>query len=841
MVAGGMEERLLWGRPAMALAPVPALGPVAQASTGSPDWLVPAIGAAFAISVFWSLVLWRRLVRRARALEQEKEAFRLTFENVATGLAYVSLEGRYIRVNSRFAAMLGYRPEEMAGLHWRAFTHPDDVGEGTRVAKAVLSKDSSAHGRDNRYLHRNGQVVWGRVTVSVAHDETGRPLHYISVVEDVGERREAEQTIRRQRELLDGVIENLPLGVFVKDVKDDYRFVVFNNRMEELLGMDRDEIVGRTDHEIIPTKKEADYYRATDEAVMRGRRVVDIPLEHVTGNRGAVPAHTVKLPVYDEDGEPWLLLGILEDLTERQETERELRESELRYRSLYENMRELVGLHEIVRDEQGRPVDYRILAVNPAYEGALGLKPESVTGRLATDAFGETPPRFIDVYGRVAETGEPTAFEAFLDVIDKHFAISVFSPSKGQFALVASDITALKRAEAERRQLDAQVQHAQKLESLGVLAGGIAHDFNNLLVGILGNADLAMGRVSHVSPVRDHLRDIERAARRAADLCRQMLAYSGKGRFVVEPLDLSELVREMAHMLEVAVAKNVVLRYEFAENLPVVEADATQLRQVVMNLITNASEAVGEKSGVVMVRTGAMECESDYLSETYLDDSLEPGFYAFVEVSDTGCGMDRETLAKIFEPFFTTKFTGRGLGLAAVLGIVRGHRGALKIYSEVGKGTTFRVLLPVVEASVRHTTELAEELGDWRGEGTVLLVDDEETVRAVGKRMLEQVGFCVQVASDGREAVELFEEDGDDIVCVVLDLTMPHMDGEEAFRQLRRLRPKVKVVLSSGYNEQEVINRFAGKGLAGFIQKPYQSDALWRTVKRVLDEDRDSR
>jgi len=391
------------------------------------------------------------------------------------------------------------------------------------------------------------------------------------------------------------------------------------------------------------------------------------------------------------------------------------------------------------------------------------------------------------------------------------------------------DMTERRRAEAEHLRLERQLLHAQKLESLGVLAGGIAHDFNNILMAIIGNADLAMMRINKESPVVENLQCIEQAAIRAADLAKQMLAYSGKGKFVIEHLELNRLLQEMLHMLEVSISKKAVLRLNLMPSLPPVEADATQLRQIVMNLVINASEAIGDKSGVIAITTGCMECDQHYLQDVWLDEHIGEGLYVYLEVADTGCGMDRETLGKIFDPFFTTKFTGRGLGMAAVLGIVRGHKGAIKVYSEPGKGTTFKVLLP---ASGRPAELLNHDHGDadWRGHGRVLLVDDEEAVRVTGSKMLRELGFEVVTANDGREAVEVFRHDPD-IAFVILDLTMPHMDGEQCFRELRQLKADVRVIMSSGFNEQEVTQKFAGKGVAGFVQKPYKLSVLQKAIK----------
>ena len=396
---------------------------------------------------------------------------------------------------------------------------------------------------------------------------------------------------------------------------------------------------------------------------------------------------------------------------------------------------------------------------------------------------------------------------------------------------IHTDITEQKRVEEDRVQLERQLLHAQKLESLGVLAGGIAHDFNNILMTIIGNADLALMRINRESPGVENLHKIEQAARRAADLAKQMLAYSGKGKFFVEQLDLNCLLEEMLHMLEVSISKKAVLRLNLHDPLPSVDADATQLRQIIMNLVINASEAIGDKSGLIAITTGCMDCDRSYLKNVWLEENLSDGLYVYLEIADTGCGMDRETMAKIFDPFFTTKFTGRGLGMAAVLGIVRGHKGAIKIYSELKKGTTFKILLP---ASTRPQKIFNHDsqADDWQGSGTVLLVDDEETVRSIGKEMLRELGFTVITAGDGREAVDTFKQNPD-IAFVILDLTMPHMDGEQCFRELRQLKPDIKVIMSSGYNEQEVTQRFIGKGLAGFVQKPYKLSVLMEAIKKI--------
>jgi two-component system, cell cycle sensor histidine kinase and response regulator CckA len=395
------------------------------------------------------------------------------------------------------------------------------------------------------------------------------------------------------------------------------------------------------------------------------------------------------------------------------------------------------------------------------------------------------------------------------------------------------DITERKLAEHNALRLEQRIQQAQKLESLGVLAGGIAHDFNNILMAILGHAELGLRKMSPLSPGRDNIHGIETAARRAAELCRQMLAYTGKASFASEALEVGDLIDEMAHLLKTSISKKAILNLHCERGLPPILADPSQIRQILLNLILNASDAIGDRSGVISITVGATRCDTDYLSTTELTGDLKPGMYIHIEVSDTGCGMSAETRSHIFEPFFSTKFAGRGLGLAAALGIVKAHRGAMKIYSEVGKGTTFKLLFPALEVAENAPAE-ASEPQTWHGSGTILLADDEESLRALGAEMLESLGFAVLTAEDGRQALELFKQRSAEITLVILDLTMPHMDGVETFRALRQLNPGIKIILASGYTQEDVASRFAGKGLSGVLQKPFSIDKLTRLLAAAL-------
>jgi signal transduction histidine kinase len=393
-----------------------------------------------------------------------------------------------------------------------------------------------------------------------------------------------------------------------------------------------------------------------------------------------------------------------------------------------------------------------------------------------------------------------------------------------------------RQAEEERQRMEEKLRHTQKLESLGVLAGGIAHDFNNILTSILGNTDLALDDLSPDSPAHDFIGEIQKGAKRAAELSHQMLAYSGRAKFVIENIDINEIIKEMAHMLEVSISKKHNIKYDLAENLPSIEVDINQIRQIIMNLILNASEAIGDNSGVISITTEAGECDKDCFRKMYLDDELPDGLYNFIQVADTGVGMDEETIKKIFDPFFTTKFTGRGLGMSAVLGIIRGHKGAINVESKPGKGTIFTVLLPPSgKESTTTKPDRQETAASWRGHGTILVVDDEEIVREVGKDMLEAIGFNVITAGDGQDAVEIFNDRSNEIDCVLLDLTMPRMNGEECFFELRKIRKDIRILIYSGYSKQETAQKFIDQEVNGFLEKPFQLKTLQDSMRKVFE------
>ena len=528
------------------------------------------------------------------------------------------------------------------------------------------------------------------------------------------------------------------------------------------------------------------------------------------------------------------MIGITWEITDRKRNERALRESQERYRRLVDVLPLALLVHR----------DGKVVFANPAAADVFRVpSPDALLGVPVLELVH--PDERDQVRERVRKAMEesraaPLTEERLLRRDGTEFPAEVAGvsfPDAGvpTMLVVARDLSERKRSEAERERIEQRLRDTQKLESLGVLAGGIAHDFNNILTGILGNVTLARERRSNTAALDGYLGSIEESTARAADLCRQMLAYSGRGRFVVGPVDLSALVRETLPLVELSVSKRARMEVALGEGLPPVEADGVQLRQILMNLVINASDALGERGGHIRVSTGLQTVGDVVLEGLEFGTQLSAGPHVFLEVRDDGEGMDMASVARIFEPFFTTKFTGRGLGLSAVLGIVKGHNGAIRVHSEPGRGTAFRLLLPPARSERGvAVAEGAAPDSEWRPGGHVLVVDDEDAVRRVTSDMLRALGFQVVEARDGLEGLDVYLRDPHGFRFVVLDLTMPRMDGAEVFGRMREVRGDLRAILMSGFSEEELRDRFARDDVAGYLQKPFGLHELKSCLGAVL-------
>ena len=742
-----------------------------------------------------------------------------------------TLDGVVTTWNAAAEAMYGYSAAEMIGRPISVLSPPGRQDETTTILAKIRAGERIEHYQTVR-VRKDGQPIEVSLTVSPIYDAMGQLIGASSIARDVTER-ERQEAERQQ--LIDGMNDSALL------IGSSGEFLEVNDRAVETLGYSRAELLTMGVADIDPYLS-ADDIATRTERNRQGDRLL-FETKHKTRDGRTIPVEISSSPVSFQ-GQP-AILSIARDITERKQAEEALKLSQAQLEAAMD-LANLVNWEFDVDTGRFTFNDrfYALYGTTAELEGGYEMPAEvyakefvhpddqhMVAGEIIK-ALETTDPNYSAYVEHriVCRGGEIRHVVVRLEVTKDKDGRTIRTHGANQ------DITERKRAEAERLQLERRLQQSQRLESLGVLGGGIAHDFNNILMSVLGNAELALSALSPSAPARQNLLEIMASSRRAADLCQQMLAYSGRGKFVTEAIDLRALIEDMQGLLHSVISKKALLKLNLAKDLPPMRGDASQLSQVVMNLVVNASEAIGERSGIITVSTGLTDRSDGYLRNAYGQENLALGPYLSLEVSDTGAGMDEATQERIFEPFFTSKFSGRGLGLSAVLGIVRGHKGALRLDSELGRGTTFKLFFPVSEMDAKSLArEKGASEGDWRGEGTVLLVDDEETLRILGAAMLTRLGFTVLTAADGREALAIYAEHRDEITLVLLDLTMPRMDGEQAFHELRLINPEVRVVVSSGYAEDDITARFVGQGLVGFVHKPYSLAELREQLRVALE------
>jgi PAS domain S-box-containing protein len=692
-------------------------------------------------------------------------------------------------------------------------------------------------------LRRLNESLEERVRVRTSDLEASN----LRLREEIGQREQAEaevnrlnQLLQRQVDELQSLLDVLPVGVGIaRDAA--CRDVRMNGAFAQMLGIEVGEAAAARAPDFagegkIRLSREgrvlAPQELPMQRSVAENRAILGFQGTLVRGDGRALELLCGAVPLRDAGGRAGGCIATFQDVTALKTAQR----ANARYAAIVASSEDAVI---------GGTLDGIVTDWNHAAEKIFGYPATEIIGKsinvLSSDEAGREP------VGRLAEMATREGAAPFDrrcrrkdgEIVEVSVLISPIRDESGAvigFSKVARDITERRREERRRRELDLKLQETQRLEGLGVLAGGIAHDFNNILTGILGNASLAAQSLPASSPAKRYMHDIELASQRAAELCGQMLAYACRGRFVPETLDLNRLIGETTRLLGVSIGKKAELRRMLAPGLPPITADASQIRQIVMNLVINASEAIGERGGLITITTGLVWVDAGYLAQMRHAAEMGVGEHVFLEVNDNGGGMDAATLERIFDPFFTTKFTGRGLGLAAVQGIVRGHKGGLEVRSEEGRGSMFRLLLPAAADHAAKTP--AAVVGDvvaYRGGGRVLVVDDEESVRLVAARMLESLGFSVEQANDGREGVAKFAADPAAYVLVILDLTMPHLNGADAFREMRGMRPEVRVVLMSGYGEHEAISGLVDQGLAGYVHKPFNQARFTAAIRKCLE------
>jgi two-component system cell cycle sensor histidine kinase/response regulator CckA len=681
----------------------------------------------------------------------------------------------------------------------------------------LLAGEIQSYSVEKRYERKDGTFVWARVCKSLARDVENRPKHIIAIVEDITERKHAEEALRENEQRLVSIYNTVGDIIFHVAVQPEgqFRFVSVNTAFLKVTGLSLDQVVGRTVGEVIPepslTTVLGKYRQAVEQnTTVQWEETSDYPAGQLTGEVRVAPVH-------DDKGACTHLVGSVHDITERKRADAAIRESEERFRNMADTAPVLIWVSG---------PDKLLTFFNRGWLTFTGSSMEQAVGNgWIEKVHPHDRDRCYTIYTSAFDAHCTFQAECRLRRADGEYRWILITggprfESSGAFAgYVGSctDITDLKRSQEESLA-------RQKLESLGVLAGGVAHDFNNLLGSIVANSELVLSELPDGSPATEGVESIKNVAGRAAEIVRQMMSYAGQEDTVFEPVDLSGLLHEMLEFLKVSISKRATLNVTLSQKLPAVRANAAQLRQVILNLITNASESLGGQEGVISVTAARVRGSPGDSAP-----NLGRSDYVCLDVSDTGYGMTEEVQSKIFDPFFTTKFPGRGLGLAVVKGIVRSHDGAIKVVSAPGRGSRFEILLPCSSepACEGHDEAVSSATGQVVSfSGAVLIVEDEDALRLAVSKILRRKGYTVIEAANGDTGVSLLRDSAQEIDVVLLDLTLPGLSSREVLSELRRLRSDVKVIVTSAYSRDQVQTTLGGQQPWLYIRKPYRINEL---------------
>lgn len=814
-------------------------------------------------------------------LRKSEEMQRLITENMIDIVAMIDGDRHFRYISPSIKSELGWNVEELIDKDVFSLLHDEDIEKVNKVVVSAANNFSSKFKIEYRILHKNGHYLWYESVCRILY-ENQKYSGLILGMRDIQQRKKAEESLRRREKILGGIAEASQKLLSASDLSQ-----ALNETLQilgESSGVDRISIFKSSRDEKSGSRFiNLEYEWAKNESDTRIRfhdlkkisadtflprwnsyfeegriikgRIGDFPIEEksfllMSGIKSllAIPikvsgtlwGHIIFESLTEEtiwsSGEEAALQtagGSIAAAINRQNAQDHLKAGEERFRITLENAPFAIFIFTF---------DGTIIYGNKRAYDLFNCKPDDILDKKTASHFWNDSKEYEKWVSGLGKDKQLKDYETLFTDFNHLRKFSCITSGiiinyldKKVILAVYHDLSERKKAEEERFSLERQVQQTQRQDSLGALAGGIAHDFNNLLGVILGYSDLALLKIPVNDSVREDLNEIIKASVRASDLCRQMLTYSGKGRLSVSNFDFLKLVNDTTSLLKALVSKKATLEISLPASLPFIEADPTQIDQVLINLIINASEALENKNGTIRLSLDAQYCSKEYLSKLILGKDLPEGEYVCLRVSDTGRGISPDALERIFEPFFSTKNAGRGLGLSVMMGIVKSHRGALDVKSALGEGTVFSIFLPVADKPVKKTKKTSRKSkSDWKGTGTVLLADDENTVLEMCREMLQLLGFDVLTALDGKEAVELYKKNQEKISCVILDLTMPNMDGEEAFDEIKKINSKVKILISSGYGERQILQRFNSKSLAAFIQKPYNLEGLKEILSKIL-------
>jgi two-component system, cell cycle sensor histidine kinase and response regulator CckA len=773
-------------------------------------------------------------------IRASEEKFRILVEQASDGIFITDAEGRIQDVNPGGCEMLGYAKEKLIGMLMNDLYA--DIDRSTLLPELDKENAGRPHIEERRMIRKDGTLLPVEFSRKILTD--GRMQKFIR---DITERKKNEEELKENKALLSDAERIGRIGGWRVDVATleqrwtDETFSILE--YDKSLGAPT---MPRGMDFIMPAyrDKAKEGFKRTMEQGEEFEQEWEV--ETAKGNYLWIHCYA---RAWWEDGRITRIIGTIQDITQRKQAEAALIESETRFRGLFTNISEVFSICEILYDGSGTPYDFRLLEVNQELEKHVGLTRDQIVGKLARELFPDIDPSLVGIYAKVAETGQPVRFERSSPVTARYYEQFVYSIGQGRVAVLATDIT-------DRKTNEELLRDVQRREAIGVLSAGIAHDFNNLLAVMMGNVSLAQMQMPSHHPVSKYLAQALKSIETAADLTRQILAYSGKGQFQIRTINVGEEIQKHVSLFTISMPKNVKLSLHLPPEPVFISGDPAQIKQIIMNLIMNGADAIGEEEGSVNVVSSSVDLRTNELTEysKITRTVLNEGRYALLEVKDTGCGMSLETQGRIFDPFFTTKFIGRGLGLSAVLGIIRSQNGGIAIESAEGEGTIFRVILPETKSETETTiapnegvTTMLQTNGDMtklhkmeesvpapEAKRMILVIDDEEDVASMTKDLLETGNFTVQIEVNPQRGIDFYKKHIHEIGLVLLDLTMPEMSGAEVARLLQEINPEVKIFIASGYSEQEIKKKVPTDKIEGFIQKPFPLDVLLEKVQNAM-------
>jgi len=761
------------------------------------------------------------------ALRRSEEKHRTILENIEEGYFEVDIAGNFTFFNDSLCRLLGYSRDEMMGMNNRQYTDNENAKKMYQTFNRVYRTEIPTKESDWEIIRKDGTKRSNEASLSLIKDPSGNRIGFRGLVRDITKRKGAEEALRENEERYRTLVEGSFDGIFIQKGP---KIIFTNRRLSEMLGYDKSEIEGM-DHWLIYHPDYQELTRERAKARMRGEEAppqYEVKLQRKDGSAfdGEILARRIMFG--DEPGiQVWV-----RDITERKRTEEELGASEKRFRELFDEAP--VGYHEL--DQEGK-----IARVNRTELKMLGYTAEEMVGRYVYEFITEkVSPQSVKgkLEGKlpIESAFERTYIRKDGTLIPVQLEERLMKDREGRIIGIRTtmrDITEHKRAEAEMSSLQEQLRQSQKIEAIGRLSGGIAHDFNNILTTISGNAQLSLLDLKQGDPLRESIEEIRRASERAADLTRQLLAFSRRQMMEMKVLDLNHIVQGLDKMLHRLLGEDIDLVTVLPEGIGKVKADPGQIEQVIINLAVNARDAMTE-GGKLTIETADVELDEGY-SHRHI--AVEPGRYVMLSISDTGGGMSSEVKDRLFEPFFTTKEQGKGtgLGLSTVYGIVKQSGGNIWVYSEPGQGTTFKIYLPQVdEPLTEEKEEVVKEIP--RGDETILVVEDEETVRKLAIRLLKSQGYRVLEASDGGKALLLCEKFKERIHLILTDVVMPGMSGRKLVERLKQIHPEMKALYMSGYTDNAIVHHGVLEKGINFMQKPFTLESLTRKVREALDK-----